>query len=74
MLYNAKKQEEGVVQDDNDPDHRTTGCQQDILLSPALILVFLSLVVLIHLKLTKRNRCLHLLFVNVQMAWIKKVP
>lgn len=48
MLCHAKKQEEGVVQDDNDPDHRTTGCQQDILLSSALIMVFLSLVVLMR--------------------------
>lgn len=38
----------GCVQDDNDPDQRTTGFQHDILLSLALIMLSLSSVVLMH--------------------------
>lgn len=51
----AKRREEGVVQDDNDPDCRTTGCQQDILLSPAhyVIPVFSC----ISVWCSKQNRC-----------------
>lgn len=48
MLHHAKRREEGVIHDDNDPEHRTTGCQQDVLLSPALIMLSPSLVVLMH--------------------------
>lgn len=69
MLYYGKRREEGVVQDDNDYDHRTTGCQQGILLSAALIMLFPSLVVL--LKCTKQNSCLHLLFLNAAVEWDK---
>lgn len=61
----AKRREEGVVQDDNDPDRRTTGCQQDILLSPALIMLSPSLVVLVC-DAQSRTGVLHLWFVDVE--------